>query len=247
MDASGNVLQTVKNAASGKVSFKISYAKADLGDATEKTFHYTVREVNDSQNGVTYDTAEYGVIVTVSDDLNGALHVLVAYDTADQNAPVFKNTYKPTPVEVVLEGTKILKGRTLKAGEFQFIGTKPDGTEVVKGTHDAAGVITFSKLHFTKAGTYEIHISEIKGSEKGMIYDDTVFVVTVEVTDVDGDLVANVIYPDGGVVFENTYKKPGNPNTGDEFQLALIIGIMAVSALGLGAVLVLGRKKKEEK
>ncbi len=247
LDAGGKVLQTVKNAASGKVSFKISYTKADLGDATEKTFHYTVREVNDSQNGVTYDTAEYGVIVTVSDDLNGTLHALVAYETADQNAPVFKNTYKPTPVDVVLEGTKILKGRTLKAGEFQFIGTKPDGTEVAKGTQDENGKITFSNLHFIHAGTFTVHISEVKGSEKGMIYDDTVFVVTVEVTDVDGDLVANVIYPDGGVVFENTYKKPGNPNTGDEFQLALIIGIMAVSALGLGAVLVLGRKKKEEK
>lgn len=247
LDAQGQVLRTEKNAASGKVSFKLSYTSQDLAGQKEKTFHYQLREVNDGQNGVTYDTATYDVIVTVTDDQKGSLVALVAYKTPDENAPVFQNSYTPTPVDVHLVGSKTLTGRALTAEEFQFVGTGDDGTEITLGTNAADGTIAFSKLHFARTGTFQVNLKEVKGDEKGMIYDDTVYTVTIEITDNDGTLEAKVTYPESGVVFENTYKKPGNPNTGDNFHLGLIVALMAVSALGVGAVLVLGRKKKTGK
>ena len=61
------------------------------------TYKYTVSEVNDEQDGVTYDDTTYEVTVTVTDDTaTGTLKAAVSYGDAD--AMVFSNQYKK-PVE----------------------------------------------------------------------------------------------------------------------------------------------------
>lgn len=81
----GNVVATAKNDALGKVIFPA----VEL--ATEGTFTYTISEVNDGQEGVTYDGTQHKATVTVADDGTGHLAATVAYENG--TAPVFTNTY----------------------------------------------------------------------------------------------------------------------------------------------------------
>ena len=61
-DEKGNVLETVKNDAKGKVKFStIKYGRDDLG----KTFNYTVEEVKGTDTTVTYDNMKVNVTVQV--------------------------------------------------------------------------------------------------------------------------------------------------------------------------------------
>lgn len=64
------------------------------------TYTYELRELNDGQEGVTYDESVYVVSVTVNDDGLGHLSAEVSMDAAD-GALTFTNTYTPpvTPEE----------------------------------------------------------------------------------------------------------------------------------------------------
>ena len=64
------------------------------------TYTYDLRELNDGQEGVTYDERVYVVTVTVTDDGLGHLSAEVSMDAAD-GALAFTNTYTPpvTPEE----------------------------------------------------------------------------------------------------------------------------------------------------
>ena len=58
----------VKNKANGRISFgTVTYGKDDLGDETEKTFTYKVKE-SGNRPGVANDTETKTVKVTVKDD-----------------------------------------------------------------------------------------------------------------------------------------------------------------------------------
>lgn len=87
---------TATNDANGQVTFsELSFTQAG-------TYTFTISEVNDGQQGVTYDEAERKVTVTVKDDSQGNLIASVNQD--EVAACVFRNTYtkpeepaKPTP------------------------------------------------------------------------------------------------------------------------------------------------------
>ena len=84
-------VSTATNDENGSIVFgTIAYDKPG-------TYKYTVSEVNDEQDGVTYDDTTYEVTVTVTDDTaTGTLKAAVSYGDAD--AMVFSNQYKK-PVE----------------------------------------------------------------------------------------------------------------------------------------------------
>lgn len=86
LDAGGNVLQTAKNAADGSVTFdELTYDAADAG----KTYVYHVREVNDGQANVTYDSTVRSFSVAVTDDGQG--HIVATVSGADDLT--FTNAY----------------------------------------------------------------------------------------------------------------------------------------------------------
>jgi pilin isopeptide linkage protein/LPXTG-motif cell wall-anchored protein len=93
-DAEGHTLQTAHNDANGMVAFSpISYSASDDG----KTFTYRIVEVNDGQDGVTYDTHTCLVEVTVADDGAGNLTTTTTYKTdsplgTDTSNNTFTNT-----------------------------------------------------------------------------------------------------------------------------------------------------------
>lgn len=81
----GGVELTAMNDANGQVTFsELSFTRAG-------TYTFTLSEVNDGQQGVTYDETERKVTVTVEDDRLGNLIASVNQD--ELAACVFRNTY----------------------------------------------------------------------------------------------------------------------------------------------------------
>ncbi len=192
-DAEGNVVQTVKNTGAAVTFAPLSFTKAG-------TYKYTIAEVKGDAAGYSYDTAVYTATVTVTDDGEGQLVAQVAYS----QAPKFVNTYKAADVQVVLTGNKTLTGgRDLKAGEFQFKLTGEGVEETVANAAD--GSFTFPALTFDAAGVYTFTVTEVKGSDVQVTYDETVYDVTVTVTYAEGKLTANTVIDGEKVAFTNLF------------------------------------------
>ena len=190
---SDKVVATAKNAADGKIQFP------ELTLTEEKTYTYTISEKAGDVAGVEYDPNAYEVNVVVKDNGQGQL---VA--TPDTENITFTNVYKAKPDKKTITATKVLNGKELEAGKYEFELKK--GEEVVDtATNAADGTVTFKEIEFNKAGDYTYTISEKEGSEKGVTYDTAKHEVKVKVTDNgQGQLVATVT--DNNPTFTNTYK-----------------------------------------
>ena len=187
------VVDTATNAADGTVTFK------EIEFKTAGDYTYTISEKAGSEKGVTYDTAKHEVKVKVTDNGQGQL---VA--TVPDNNPTFTNTYKAAETKATITATKVLEGKALEAGKYEF--ELKEGDKVVATAKNAAdGTVTFKEIEFKTAGDYTYTISEKAGSEKGVTYDTAKHEVKVKVTDNgQGQLVATV--PDNNPTFTNTYK-----------------------------------------
>ncbi|WP_306669504.1 SspB-related isopeptide-forming adhesin, partial [Streptococcus salivarius] len=85
----GNVVETVKNDATGKVNFtQLKFGKDDLG----KTYNYTVEEVRGTDSTVSYDPMVATVKVVVSHDGTAKAIVANVTDAADKE---FNNRVTP--------------------------------------------------------------------------------------------------------------------------------------------------------
>ena len=187
------VVATAKNAADGTVTFK------EIEFATAGDYTYTISEKAGSEKGVTYDTAKHEVKVAVTDNGQGQL---VA--TVPDNNPTFTNTYKAAETKATITATKVLEGKALEAGKYEF--ELKEGDKVVATAKNAAdGTVTFEDIKYAAAGNHTYTISEKAGSEKGVTYDTAKHEVKVAVTDNgQGQLVATVT--DNNPTFTNTYK-----------------------------------------
>ena len=109
---------------------------------------------------------------------------------------------------------------TKKDNEFTFELTDQNGQVVEKVQNDVNGNIQFSTLTFDKAGTYTYTISEVKGDDKDITYDNSKKNVTVTVTD-DGLGQLNAVVASDELVFTNTYTQPAveGIETGDAIQV----------------------------
>lgn len=237
------------------------------------THTYTLREACPNAlglyKGVTYDSATYTIVTTVSDNGDGTLTATHKLEGTTESAG-FTNKYHAMPTQVSIGAIKVLEGRELKKDEFSFKLTGEDVESTV--TNDADGKINFDKFEYSEPGTYVYTISEVKGDEAGMTYDKSVFTATVNVVDDgEGNLKASVAYTKGdksveGIVFNNTYKKPETPvptpdpgasktvtnivktvkgylpTTGDQQAAALLMAFVIAMA-GVGA-LVWGIRKR---
>ena len=196
------------NKADGSITFsEITYTEA--GEHT-----YTVRETKGTEADVSYDTHTYEVRVNVTEEGNE----LKAAATYPKGGVVFKNTYKkpaPKSTSIQLMATKQLTGKDLTKGEFTFT-AEENGRKVAEGTNAADGSITFSEITYTEAGEHTYTVRETKGTEASVSYDTHTYEVRVRVTEEGNELKAVATYPEGGVVFKNTYEKPNKPDTPDQ-------------------------------
>lgn len=197
IDPSGKVVETVKNAKDGKISFK------ELTFKTAGTYTYTIKEQAGALGGVKYDTKVIKATVTVTDDGKGQLHTTVAYEN---NQNTFTNTYSADKATATLSAKKLLEGRNLKEGEFEFELTGTDDQVRQTKTNAQDGSVTFDTIEYTKAGTYHYTITEKDTKLGGVKYDTKVIKATVTVTDDgQGRLVTKVAYEKDDQTFKNTY------------------------------------------
>ena len=237
------------------------------------THTYTLREACPNAlglyKGVTYDSATYTVVTTVTDNGDGTLTATHKLEGTTESAG-FTNKYHAMPTQVSIGAIKVLEGRELKKDEFSFKLAGEDVESTV--TNDADGKVNFDKFEYSEPGTYVYTISEVKGNEAGMTYDKSVYTATVNVVDDgEGNLKASVAYAKDdksveGIVFNNTYKKPETPvptpdpgtpktvtnivktvkgflpTTGDQQAAALLMAFVIAMA-GVGA-LVWGIRKR---
>ena len=187
----------VSNAADGTAKFEgIVFTK--VGE-----YVYKITEINDGLDYFDYDTAEYTVTVKVTDNTTIAkleTEVKVTKN-GDEKPVVFENKYKPKAAFAEIMGNKVLNSehKSLEADEFEFTLTAidnapmPNGDATVKNKAD--GTFQFGRIEFTKVGEYKYTVTENKLGKLGYTYDETVYNVTVKVTDIgfDGQLDAEVI------------------------------------------------------
>ncbi len=202
------------NAADGKITMdKITYTEA--GEHT-----YTLREVKGDAGGITYSTATYTIVTTVTDNGDGTLdvhHVL-----KDAKAAEFKNSYGLTPesssVTDEIKANKVLTGRGLKAGEFSFELVEGDKL-VATGTNAADGTIVMDKITYDKPGNHTYTLREKlpneAGLSNGITYDKTNYTIKTSVID-NGDGTLKVTHALEGTKparFENKYNTAPNESS----------------------------------
>ena len=209
-----DVVATGTNNADGKIVMDpVTYTAA--GEHT-----YTLRETKAgaTENGITYSTAEYTIVTTVTDNGDGTL--IVEHKLQNNKKATFENAYNVTPksssVTDQVKATKSLTGRDLKASEFHF--ELVEGNDVVAtGTNAADGKIAMSEIAYTEAGKHTYTLREVPGDAgNGITYDDKTYTIETTITDKgDGTLVAkHELKGDKEAKFSNSYK----PNP-DEFSV----------------------------
>ena len=195
-------------------------------------------------DGLTYDTSVYEVTVTVTDSGTEVSYAKQGDEDWEGSKAVFTNTYTPpdepdpTPVKLALEVSKTWTGDNfpdgfVKTATFKLEADKdnPSGATLPTNAdsltiNGETGTGSFGDITFTQAGTYTFKVSEVAGDAQGVTYDDTVYTVTVEVTDTGGQLTAAAAYlADGeeysyeeetGLTFTNTYTPPDEPDPGPD-------------------------------
>lgn len=221
-DAAGNVLDTAKNDANGKVSFTREFQLSDLDGAASKDFTYTIVEQPGAEPGMVYDSHPLTYTVTVTDGGNGALNAKTIVTSAS-GSDAFTNTYQPAATGLALGAQKSYVKKddntpiVPKCGVFTFdvyegnltaeqlAGAKPVRT----ATNGADGSVNFDAFSYAKPGTHEYTIVERKGDLAYVTYDAAVHHAVVTVADNAGTLQASVAYDGTNVTkpsFTNTYE-----------------------------------------
>ena len=260
-----DVVATGVNAADGSVTLSaVKYTQPG-------THRYTLHEVGGGTvaNGVTYDGATYTVVTTVKDNGDGTLSVAHALEGAREAS--FANAYQATPTTVVIGASKTLVGKNLEDGQFTFVLTAADGTEL-KAKNAADGKIAFPALTFDKPGTYEFALTELDDAQANVTYDKHAYKVTVTVVDDGlGHLNATVAGDADVLAFTNTYAEPPAPvqptqptqpggktftpsgpigkvltQTGDD-KLALVLPLTAVALAGAASIAALCIMRRRDK
>ena len=257
-----DVVATGANAADGSVTLSaVKYTQPG-------THRYTLHEFGGGTiaNGVTYDGATYTVVTTVKDNGDGTLSVAHALEGARE--ATFANAYQATPTTVVIGASKMLVGKNLEDGQFTFVLTAADGTEL-KAKNAADGKIAFPALTFDKPGTYEFALTELDDAQANVTYDKHAYKVTVTVVDDGlGHLNATVAGDADVLAFTNTYAEPPAPvqptqpggktftpsglvgkvltQTGDD-KLALVLPLTAVALAGAASIVALCIMRRRDK
>ncbi len=240
------------------------------------THRYVLLEKIPTTNkmGIGYDANEYHITVLAIDNGKGSIvaNVQSIVHTGDDTHPKadslnFTNIYKPAAASHIIPAKKVLEGKALTADEFIFELYEADNSGnktnlLATAKNDVNGDIDFNyELLFEKEGTYKYVIIEKNTGTANVIFDDSVFVATIEVKDdTNGELyIYEITYTKNGdqvqgVEFTNTYKEPDPipeppvqpeiPQTGDKTHLNLWLALYFISGGGLLGLFFLKKRAK---
>ena len=248
--ATANVSSTAR-----RFEMHLEYTAQDVG----KVFHYALVEAPGNIPGVTYDETVYHITVAVTDNGQGGIATHIVVENAAVDTLNFINIYTPEPADVVIEGTKKLSGRDLVEGEFLFLAYQTgadfqiaEGAQPFATNNGEEGKFSFV-FNATQAGTYYFVVREDTSVRARLVtFDRSVYWVTVEVKDENGQLVAgdpvitleNSTEPVEEIVFQNAYN-PNIPQTGDDRNLTLWVTLMVLSVLAAAALLVFEKRRTQ--
>ena len=226
---------TISSETSHTESFKtVIFKKAD-------TYTFTVKETvpaeaeNNQLNGITYDGKDHTVVVTV-DDTDGQLEISaitvdgkdVTKEGTDTTKVNIINTYSANGSwpPVVEKSFDTRNWDDSDNGKYTFVlsleepvdtsaVTIPNAITISGGNAGAKSVTeTFDEVKFTESGTYKFKLTEETYNDRGVTSAETVYNITVEVTDKEGDgklTTVSAVTKDGeeyngtNYAFENTY------------------------------------------
>nr|WP_240544387.1 FctA domain-containing protein [Bifidobacterium sp. SO4] len=208
--------------------------EATLDETGNWTHTFTGLPAEGRLNGLKYQVVEVG------DEYESSVGAF-QQDKNDMNhwtVTVTNKAKKPKDTTLTIPGTKTLNGDTLTAGQFRFQikaknpSTAPLPTDsTVANKADGSfsfGPITYkeSDLNGRDSADFEYEITEVKGTDSTVTYDDAVYTVKVTVSKVSNRLnVTYAVFDKNGdtvdsIAFDNTVKpdkpdKPDQPTTPD--------------------------------
>jgi len=208
-DASGDhsiIVSEATNDADGYVNFHITYKLSHLLGKDAREFDYKVVEVipenaiNGKLNGVSYDSSERNIKVTVK-DVNGQIKAYWGDNEITKpivSSTTFQNTYHASAVEVPISATKVLTDGDISTMSFNFELVDANGEVVQTVSNGTDGLIVFQPLTFTQADLkgetskeFVYTLREKKGNLAAVTYDDTEYTVKITITD---NLIGNLQY-----------------------------------------------------
>lgn len=169
-------------------------------------YTFQIQEKEPEETGAfTYDKTIWNVEVAVEDDAGQLVVRSVTYRAGtneNTQSASFENQYMPNGTEKVLQVEKTLKGDDIpKDKAFEFVleadSDNPEGAILPENTKTSVVFTpeskdvqqaTFDSIQFTKAGEYYFTIREVGEDGSGYTYDETVWTVTIKVTDHKGQL-----------------------------------------------------------
>ena len=135
--------------------------------------------------------------------------------------------------------TKELTNGVLRGGDFTFELVDRNTDKVVTEVNNAEGKVLFERLQFNHPGIYRFYIREKDDHQAGIRYDNSVYDVTVEVTEIPntgGMLMADVKEFNNNYTFKFTNSVIFSlPNTGGPG----IAPFIAAGTLMIGGALIL--------
>ena len=279
----GKTMTSAKNDKTGEIDFGHITLQAsdfegiapdDQGNRT-RTFEYKITEKGNVDGVVNDREATKTVSITVMYSKEKSFHVTgVPEDAAFQFINIYGITSTDVSADTLFSVNKILKGRDLKDGEFQFELLElvdDEAVVIAKGTHGAASAGKasagdFGKITYDAPGEHDYLIREVVpsgGRDADTVYDTRSYSVHVSVTDQkDGTLkVTSDVSTDKPMTFTNKQvsKNPsggdstgdngGNggshTRTGDQTPVGMAILLLMISACA--GTLVLGIRRSSAK
>lgn len=280
----GKTMTSAKNDRTGEIDFgHITLQASDFEGITAdaqgnrtRTFEYKITEKGNVDGVVNDREATKTVSITVTyNSKKKSFHVTgVPEDAAFQFINIYGITSTDVSADTLFSVNKILKGRDLKDGEFQFELLElvdDEAVVIAKGTHGAASAgkasaVDFGKITYDAPGEHDYLIREVVpsgGRDADTVYDTRSYSVHVSVTDQkDGTLkVTSDVSTDKPMTFTNKQvsKNPsggdstgdngGNggshTRTGDQTPVGMAILLLMISACA--GTLVLGIRRSSAK
>lgn len=280
----GKTMTSAKNDKTGEIDFgHITLQASDFEGITAdeqgnrtRTFEYKITEKGNVDGVVNDREATKNVSITVMyNSKEKSFHVTgVPEDAAFQFINIYGITSTDVSADTLFSVNKILKGRDLKDGEFQFELLElvdDEAVVIAKGTTKAASAgkasaVDFGKITYDAPGEHDYLIREVVpsgGRDADTVYDTRSYSVHVSVTDQkDGTLkVTSDVSTDKPMTFTNKQvsKNPsggdstgdngGNggshTRTGDQTPVGMAILLLMISACA--GTLVLGIRRSSAK
>ncbi|MBQ2687443.1 MAG: VWA domain-containing protein [Clostridia bacterium] len=151
-------------------------------------YRYTIDESHDCgdeelSTSVFFDHRVYDVVVTVTaPEDSDCFEAEVEYFLDDKlvDMVIFENQTRGS-AHLKINAIKTLDGVSPEQGRFNFELRKINGELVDTATNDSSGVVTFEKLEFNRAGYFVFLLTEAKGTDENIIYDESVYNIFVVV------------------------------------------------------------------